>query len=249
MKINNKYFSHLKIKLPLLLGIFIICIALGSKINLVPNAISIEILSPEDDDVYQLFYDTGNGGFNETNSIKVNIAQSKASKEIIFFELPNSLIKGIRIDLGTKINKNINIKSIKFKHNFCRLNFSLNLYKLSSNEIFKNFKKLNNISVIRVKENQLHITSSGNAPYMVFTGDLNKVYSYICKKILILKIFYYILSLILSIILSYVLDWVILIDLILKISKQSTLLENGLYIVAIYIFSTTMNINNFFRIT
>ena len=198
-----------KPKWPLIIIFIVIAFILINRINLQPNSIVMEVVSPENDDTYQLYYDTGNG-FNETDSIRTEVRKNNNTLEVINFPLPEKQIKSIRFDPGSH-KGNIIIKSIKVNHNFYRLGFNLTLLKWKSENFSKHFKPLNHISNFNEKDGNVYIIASDNDPYFVLKDNL---YNVVIKKIIIIKICLYI-------------SFLILFSLLTNFTKVSTLLVSS----------------------
>ena len=196
-KIIDKVSTY-KILIPTIAGLIILILIYNITLN--ANFISMEVMSPEQDDIYQLYYNRGIG-FNEEDSIRYNIKADKGIININFFGLPSGKINGIRIDPGWHKDTVI-IKSITFKHRFHRLNINIPLLQLNSGEILKYFHPLNDISTFNEKDGYLYCIISGYDPYFVSIDQLQYIHKEITKKIIIIKIY---LSIFCLIILSFLL--------------------------------------------
>ena len=178
-----KKYSFFTIRLLFLFAIFSVLV--GNIYCFTPNSISVEVVSPEHNDIYQLFYDTGKK-INEKDSVKHSIMKNDNNVEINFFPVPGKL-ETIRIDPGTHEGYII-IKSIVIGHEFHRLNFNIKLYKLP----LEGFLPVKNISEFTITEDMsLYIKSTGDDPYFIYSGELSCIYN----KLYILKCFFYFVSL------------------------------------------------------
>jgi len=186
-KLKDIIFTQLKMKLIIsIIVFFILVVLLNNLLNFTFSSIVLEVLSPEQDDTYQLFYNTGRG-FNEIDSIKYEIKKSRNTAEVIFEGFPFRKIRDIRIDPGTG-EGDIIIKSIKFS----------NLFGKYSEEIdFRNFKPMHHINNFSLDQGFLRIHSTGNDPYFIYTGNLPEASLFSCILSLLLTIaFFFSLNLI-----------------------------------------------------
>jgi hypothetical protein len=71
--------------LAIAMSIFLILIVLFHNTNLVFSTpqVTLQLMSPEKSDMYQLFYDTGKG-FNETESVRYAVDKGEGIKDVIF---------------------------------------------------------------------------------------------------------------------------------------------------------------------
>ncbi|MFB6367607.1 DUF6056 family protein [Paenibacillus elgii] len=119
------------------------------------SSVTIEINSPPID-VYQVFYDIGNG-FNEKDSSWVYLDESidEGKNAQLKFNIPNNT-KKIRLDPGTH-QRIIKIASITIQEN----NESV---VLNSKDLLRKIKPINQISSYYEKDNFLFVQTSGNDP-------------------------------------------------------------------------------------
>lgn len=120
------------------------------------------------DDVYQVFYDIGNG-FNETDSVKKEVKSSK-DFQVIEFLIPSNIknIKKIRLDIGSNVG-NIYIKNIIIEKSF----FDKKTYKNSN--LSNLVEWTNNIIDIHNENIGELFVSDGIDPFIVFKDDILKV--------------------------------------------------------------------------
>jgi hypothetical protein len=189
---NKTTSNHFRLRLSLTIGVLLICLIVVQRIRFTPNTIAIEVVSPEAEDTYQVFYDIGNG-FNETDSLRNTVQPGDKTVTVNFFLLPAIQIKALRIDPGTRAGQ-IAIKSIRFIHKFHKLHYQISLYQWTGEQIVKEFQPANQISDFSSKEHLLQITSTGTDPFFDYAGDLKTVYEAIKTKAIVIRIFLAILS-------------------------------------------------------
>lgn len=148
-------------------GIFLIFTILIYNTNLVFSTphVTLQLVSPDKNDVYQLFYDTGKG-FNETESIQYTVDKSEMIKDVVF-NLPISLnqIKFLRFDPGSQATL-IKIKSIKLASDGTE-------YHWNATEILQNFKPAMYINNFSEKNGLLHLNSTGRDPQFISNFDFS----------------------------------------------------------------------------
>jgi len=188
----------LKNKKLIISGIFFIILLIISSYKRFysPVDLIIELKSNSLPQIYEVYYNSGNN-FNERDSKKVHIKQiNKIST--VHFKLPMKEIKQIRFDPGNKPDT-IKIKSISL-HGWSKKHF------WNASGLLHIITPLNNIEKISYKNNMVHITTNGNDPYFLFTGQFNNILKFVNNRIRIR--YMYLISFILSIlllILSYLL--------------------------------------------
>ncbi|MDY6970540.1 MAG: hypothetical protein SVR08_18080, partial [Spirochaetota bacterium] len=179
MAVNKNYYNSLKeyIKFPdfiksnlgiRFLGIifltFILLVTTISNIKITPVSLSVEVVSPQYDDIFQVFYDIGKG-YNETDSIKAKVTRNNRLTKIVF-NLPDKDTNKLRIDTGTQ-KGHIVIKAIRLKQYFRIFNITTSYIKRwPAKEIIEDFKPINHIVNFYEKNGMLHITATGENPYI-----------------------------------------------------------------------------------
>jgi len=151
-----------------------------------PVDLIIELKSNSSPQIYEVYYNSGNN-FNERDSKRIHVNQIN-KLFTLRFKLPMKQIQQIRFDPGNKPDT-ISIESISLygwskKHSW------------DVAELLKLITPLNNIEEISYKNNMVHITTNGNDPYFLFTGEFNSILKSVNKKIGI--IYLYLISFILS---------------------------------------------------
>lgn len=180
MKINVK-FIWLS-----LIGVCALGFILIYRVNLTPNAFSIEVVSPQQADTYQLFYDIGRG-FNEVDSISAMLDLSAKTAVVHFFGFPAQEVKTFRIDPGTR-PRQVVIKAIKAQHEFHRLGMRIPLYIWTGDALRKDFRPLHNIEALTLTDQGLALTATGDDPYFAFQGEMNDVHAHISGHILRIRV-------------------------------------------------------------
>lgn len=140
-----------------------------SRIHLTPNALSIEVLAPEQADLYQVFYDLGRG-FNETDSISTTIQAGKLRATVHLFGFPALQITSFRINPGARPGT-IRIASITLQHEFHRLRVRLPLHRWSGEQLIADFTPLHHFRDFTLTDEGLALTSTGNDPYFAYHGE------------------------------------------------------------------------------
>ncbi len=116
------------------------------------------------EDTYQLFYDTGNG-FNEQESLQARISSSNEIQSTIFtLPVAPTRIIGFRLDTGS-ITKEIEIEKISLKT-------KQETFSWGPQEILAKFSGQVDYSLKEVRNNMLHLETTGNDPQLVYTGIL-----------------------------------------------------------------------------
>lgn len=144
-------------------------------------------------DLYQLFYETGKG-FTEEQSIKISVPPSQDFQNIRFtIPIKTKDIAGFRIDPGSH-TKDFEIKEIL-------IGTKGEIFSLSPSSIPAHFIDHNHIASIQVSSEILRITTSGNDPQLVYTGDiLDRIHTsisqwtriiWVCLSFLLLTILYF----------------------------------------------------------
>lgn len=138
------------------------------------NSLSIDLVNQKAEDTFQIFYDSGQG-YNEDHSVKANVVK-KPEMQTIDFRLPDTLIKRIRIDPGTKEGL-IMIRSIALRHD------ADILYLWDAKSIMRDFKPLNMISSFTGKNDFIYIQSTGIDPYFESTSAFKSLYIKLRKPV------------------------------------------------------------------
>lgn len=138
-----------------------------SVINLGPSLTSLVIEhKTEQPDTYQVFYDVGDG-FNQKDST-IFLSHGERGKFVkAVFDLPGK-IDNLRIDFGER-KADIAIKSIRLKAGF------FTVYYWGSADIERDFNICNNVSYYY--EDVLHVKTTGNDPWIVYSKEFSKVYN------------------------------------------------------------------------
>lgn len=166
-------------------------ISVNSIVNniLLKKSLEIEVVSPAQNDVWQVFYDPGKG-YRENDSTKMQVAEGKGIEKISF-DLYYLRLKHLRIDPGTYAG-NVFIRSITFK-----VGHSSHFW--SAKQIADDFRPLNQIDAFAENHGALRIRSKGEDPYFEYSGDFGKIDDNLCGKYEIGRVFSYLLGLILAI--------------------------------------------------
>ncbi len=164
-----------QLKVFIALGILFIGIMIAQWLNLSPNAISIEVVSPEQEDTYQLFYDLGRG-LNEGDSLLAAIQPSDTTATVTF-QMDEALftqIRGFRIDPGTRPGL-VRITAIRIQHEFSISRFRFSLYHWIDDQLLTDFRPLHDITAFTLNAPELTLTLSGNDPHFEFCGDWERI--------------------------------------------------------------------------
>lgn len=194
-------------EIAIMIAIFVSCAILIHFMNnsMAISKIVLEIVSPQHEDMYQLFYDTGKG-FNEAESVRQIVNKGDGIKDVIFC-LPLSLgqIKSIRIDPGSQPTS-IKVKSIKLISNGKE-------YLWGAAEILKNFKPVMDVDNFSEKERLLYINSTSIDPAFVSIFGFNRLFE---SNITFVQILFYLLAVIISVLLFKMIPSVVQVNNILK---------------------------------
>jgi hypothetical protein len=178
LKINWSYLKQKKIQYIVLVFLIIIFIDF-------PASLSLEIVSPQNTDFYQLFIDTGNG-FQEKDSRITKIFKNEGISTIVF-KLPSKKIKALRIDPGN--NKgDIIIKSIYLESALKKRRY------VQGDKI----KPIHHIGGLHEKDEGIFVTITGNDPHFLLYENYPALNKWISSDSLKLKLFLFIISTILA---------------------------------------------------
>jgi hypothetical protein len=148
----------------LLLGLFGV-----SRIHLIPNALSIEVMPPEQEDLYKVYYDLG-AGFNETDSITTMVQPGERRQMIHFSGFPARNIKTFRIDPGMREGA-VWIASITLQYEFRYLKIHIPLYRWTGERLLADFTPLHHIRDFALTEQGLALTSTGDDAHFAYRGQ------------------------------------------------------------------------------
>ena len=151
--------------------VLLLCLNLVYGINLTPNALSIEVerMQPEEEDLYQVYYNRG-GGFNETDSIIATTRPDERQATIHFSGFPALQVKSLRIDPG-KREAAIRIASITLQHEYRGLKMRVPLYQWTGEKLITDFTPLHHIRDWALTEQGLSLMSTGDDPYFVYRNN------------------------------------------------------------------------------
>ncbi|MBB6454562.1 hypothetical protein HNQ94_003051 [Salirhabdus euzebyi] len=149
----------------------------------------VEVKSPVDD-VYQVFYDIGNG-FNENDSKVINVSNNDLFQSLQF-SLPSN-VKSLRFDFGTSPGT-IYVKNITW-------NKTSREYEWSADMVVESHNYTNHIEHIGVENNLVKIKPSGDDPYFII-DDVENIDKYLNNNS-----FKIVISFIFSLLLSFILFW------------------------------------------
>lgn len=128
-----------------------------SNTNDGPTILEFDVLSSRDN-LFQVFYDVGNG-FNEKDSVRINVnAYEKYQK----LEAPiPANVRSIRIDVGYLAGENVLLQNIKWKYN-------KNTHMWNLSDIVRNAKRNPHIGEFSLlNSNELKITTTGQDPFFI----------------------------------------------------------------------------------
>ncbi|MBM2816105.1 MAG: 2 protein [Ignavibacteria bacterium] len=130
--------------------------------------LTIELINTAFDDVFQLFYDTGNN-FNESESIRVEYKKQDGLQKLQI-DLPDEKVRNIRLDpmLRNKATLFINSMTLHYTDKF---------YKWEPIGFVKEFHEEHDIKTFGLYQDLAAIQVSGADPYLVYKGNFSKVYS------------------------------------------------------------------------
>jgi hypothetical protein len=203
--------------LAIAMSIFLILIVIFHNTNLVSSTpqVTLQIMSPEKSDMYQLFYDTGKG-FNETESVIQMVDKGDGIKDVIFsLPVPLGQVKSIRIDPGSQPTL-IKIKSIN-------LTSGGKEYLWNATEILHNFRPAMYIDNFSEKEGLLYVNSTGRDPAFVSSFDF-AIFLDNCPFLIIAKELLYILTV--SVVIFVLVKIVSLRYFIVRMNKITTIYDS-----------------------
>lgn len=192
-------------KLRLLISTLFFLIAVTSitlfNFNTSFNTLMIEIESAPSHDIYQLFYDVGNG-YREKDSISTFVKRTETAK--VFFHIPTEKpVKGLRIDPGRRPGM-IVIKSIQLGY---QLFFYFHpLYQWTAQDIFKDFHPVNHINFFAEQHDAFYLRATREDPHFISRVDFDTIYAALPKENRVLKTFFYLLAFIATLILFFAKD-------------------------------------------
>jgi hypothetical protein len=123
----------------------------------------IEIVSPKNFDVYQTFYDVGNG-YNEDDSIRVLVGRNSGIAQVDF-KLPGKEIGFIRIDPGGYRIGDVFIRTIS-------LHSGKNVKIWYAGDILRDFHPMHDIGIFTIRNGSLYMKTTGSDPYF---GSKNRL--------------------------------------------------------------------------
>lgn len=140
-------------------------------INLIPNMLSMEVemIPSVREDLYRVYYDLGSG-FNETDSLIVEIPPGEKRTAIHFSGFPAPQIKSWRIDPGMREGP-VRIASVTLQYELNDLNMRIPLYRWTGERLISDFTPLHDIRDFALTEQRLSMTSTGDDPFIGYRGD------------------------------------------------------------------------------
>ena len=167
--------------------LFIILILTVNLVNFhIPSTLII-LVKCQAGDIYQLYYDIGNG-YNEIDSIKVPIKKSD-DFSIMRFKLPLKEVKRIKIDFGNQLGTT-EIKKIS-------LNNINKEYSWALSNVIRDFQPIQNAGNLRIENDVLIFEKMDRNLYLEVDGNFNTIFGSIS---LISKPYLYTTSLLISLI-------------------------------------------------
>jgi len=147
----------------------LLCMIGVSRLNLISNALSIEVIPSGEEDLYKAYYDIG-VGFNEKDTIMVALRPGEKRSTILFSEFPARQIKSFRIDPGTREGA-IRILAITLQHEFRSVNMRFPLYRWTGERLITDFTPLHHLRDFTLTEQGLSLTVTGDDPYFAYRGN------------------------------------------------------------------------------
>jgi hypothetical protein len=176
----------------------------GFSLFSIKCSLIIEVVNPSRNDVWQVFYDIGNG-INEADSksitmpvVAMNVQDSAIS--LITIPLPAKEIKGIRIDPGTGPAA-WNFKSIILQSKLAGL--VLRSHTWLPEDIVRDFTPLHAIDTFDARNKMLFLNASGEDPYFGYKEDFGKVHMPLWKMARYLKVAIWIITAFLAFFLAF----------------------------------------------
>jgi hypothetical protein len=156
----------------------VVALIMMAGISLLPvkYVLTIEVVMPSRNDVFQVFYDIGSG-FNEADSKLIRMPAAAmdvrdSSTSIVTIPLPAKKIKGLRIDPGSGPAA-WNLKSITLESKLA--DYALRSHTWLPEDIVREFMPLHAIDTFRVRNEKLFLNASGDDPYFAYKGDFRSV--------------------------------------------------------------------------
>ena len=132
------------------------------------TTLDIVLTSSPREDVFQVFYDIGNG-YQEAHSVRRTV--EKKAYQVLSFPLPQHPIKHLRIDPG-HFPGEVFIQSITLRyHNF----FRVRTLVWTPEELLKDFAPLSQIDQFVKKDQVLYLHTTGRDPYFTIKYSLDIV--------------------------------------------------------------------------
>ncbi len=127
------------------------------------TTITVVLSSDTPPDMYQIFFDTGNG-FHEGESIKLFYEAGKRNQ--LDFTLPRKRFTGFRIDPGTQESL-IKINQIRMTHGKTEVSWK-------GEDLIRLFTPIHHVTQATLSDGDLLLFISGNDPYLHFNGDIEQ---------------------------------------------------------------------------
>jgi len=206
------YKPYLKKIISIFIIVLIFCISIKYFINYFTSKnLHVTVLitaQVKQDDTFQLYYTRPNSSsFNDINSIKKEVKHENGF-QTIKFDLPDTNIKSIELDTGTKPGELI-IQNIKLKN-------IIHTYEFNTESIIDKFNLVNDIKKPEVKDGLVYIISTGNNPYIANADityvlqQLNSKKIDVAKKVLAVVLclmFSFIVALVLKLIYTIIINY------------------------------------------
>jgi hypothetical protein len=142
----------------IIISAFIVCLGLVNLVGIKAPASSLVLeVKTDRPDVYQVFYDTGNG-FNERES-QIFLIPNSSKFEQAYFSLP-SKVRGLRIDFGSS-EADILIKSIQLRCGYFKI------YRWEGKEIEKDFSITHN-TAYKYQNDMIGVSALADDPWIKY---------------------------------------------------------------------------------
>jgi len=153
----------------------ILIVSIIARSVTIPNALEIDVQSPPQNDIYQIFLDTGRG-FNQEESMFAGITASTGTVTVTFTNVPFQDLKNLRIDPGIKAG-NISIQSITLLHQSRMLKLRVPLLRWTGDSLLNNFTPMHHISDFSMSDSMLLMTAIGDDPQFTIKGGMGQVHT------------------------------------------------------------------------
>lgn len=182
----TRFFRKKTVEIFLAVILMVITVLLFLPVN---NALTLEIVNPSRNDIFQVFYDIGDG-FNEIDSkfVAISLFAREARDPAICrvtVPLPAQKIKSIRLDLGRGPGE-WNLKNIILEARWA--GFVLRSHIWLPEDIVRDFAPLHAIDTFSAKDKEFFLNASGNDPYFGYKTDFGKVQRLLRESVRFFKV-------------------------------------------------------------